>query len=50
MNFILSNKSYKNNNFFYKYKKVFVITGKNSFYKTKLNKEVLDIFKKKRNT
>ena len=48
MNFILSNKSYKNNNFFYKYKKVFVITGKNSFYKTKLNKEVLDIFKKKR--
>ncbi len=50
MNFILSSKSYKNNNFFSKYKRVFIITGKNSFYKAKLNKAVLDIFKKKRNT
>lgn len=47
MNFILSSKSYKNNNFFSKYKRVFIITGKNSFYKTKLNKVVLDIFKEK---
>ena len=38
MNFILSGLSYKNNNFFSKYKRAFIITGKNSFYKTKLNK------------
>lgn len=47
MNFILSSKSYKNNNFFSKYKRVFIITGKKFFYKTKLNKAVLDIFKEK---
>jgi glycerol dehydrogenase-like iron-containing ADH family enzyme len=48
MNFILSGLSYKNNNFFAKYTKVFIITGKNSFYKTKLNKVVVDIFKEKK--
>jgi alcohol dehydrogenase class IV len=47
MNFILNNKSYKNNYFFSKYKRVFIITGKNSFYKSKLNKVILDIFKEK---
>ena len=47
MNFILSGLSYKNNNFFSKYKRVFIITGNNSFYKSKLNKVVFDIFKEK---